>query len=1334
MKLKLLLLFLFVVSCGVLLKAQTTKPYNKLLITEARINGTVHNYIEVTNVGDETIDLKDFEIMKIVPWPTVVDGVAQNFSPSENDHFRLHQPDMYPNNAKMLAKRYLAPGKSFLIHGASDFAEEMWLKDPLHYSQRSTKIQVFTVADLILHVKEPNGVAPFDSVTPHWQFIEMWHGYCAVALRHHFINTEGEKDSMIIDQFNGNFDSANGTNVSTDDRGYDVAGVTRATNNSTLVRKFSVKQGISGEGVFSSHDANLAAATVQFTQAKGIDLTDSEWFPVPNQRGEEAWKAVYWTAGNHADILLDENLLKPKNPKVQVDLAARKITVPWGVRDNDSLMFQFEKRKALAWQYKLSGYSQADSGTISATPGDTLILYLAGANPQIVKFGIDVFPPTADDNIVIPKNGFDYTNMRYDPNWMQAYNAGWGRQGLEATDKVPGMDTIRGLNYATRIDTMYKYLEKAPKATWKVIPKSGVERPDLLTGDILRVTSESGKAKDYFVKLFPFRPSADAYISAITWPDMPSWFRGDIAEKAYGWKGDTIPGFSPSNLNYVIRIPAEIEGIPALIYHKQWLDSKVTVKRATSFTGTPESRTATFTSVAEDDSTTRVYTVRFEKEKDVENVQPWQGEPFISQWTYKDDWANDFLEIVNPGTDYLDMSHYMFVFAWGPEVESWGWNNSPTEYGNAYLKYVPGKKWVDESQWSVTPRILVPDLATNAVIGPGDVFVMANMASFRNTANGHMDKYLNEVDIEFRKNPWGVNVGGNNILNQWQGNWGGNIFMYKILNDSVVNGLKAATDRNDFELLEMLGNNNDGSAFAIAGRNHDAITGYYRKPGIYKPAGPERAIAKATYGTNKDDSEWYYRDWAYFQKLNYGWPAQITAISDGLGSHVMDEVTIYKSTVSSMVYKVSAGYGMNESIKGLTTGTTVTEFYQNILKANELQSLKVESGGVELAEAAAIKNGDVLTVLSADGKNTSKYILEVTATGLSANATLTSPTYTIEVTGTTGTVGGFKQGTLLKNIVAAVVVPSGATMTLVDENDAYMTLSKLNYDTAYVSVIATDKVYFEVIAENGTTKILYQLQPTSNPSDAYVTSDIYSVDQFASLIQFVPGGTSVSSLVLNVTPAPGATVVVFDKAGFVREQGDVYKDDKLIVTSADGKTTKAYYFSMLNFNVNRYLAYVISDDYLVNQVSFTITGPETLTISEFFNKLYPSYGATLSVIDKNGNANTSAKFNKGDKLLVTAADGLTTATYNISMITKAIDVTAETIKMYPNPTDGRVIVQGLTKGNRVRVINAAGITLRDVIVDNSTEYVSLSAQPAGIYVFVISNGDKFINIQKIVKK
>jgi len=511
------------------------------------------------------------------------------------------------------------------------------------------------------------------------------------------------------------------------------------------------------------------------------------------------------------------------------------------------------------------------------------------------------------------------------------------------------------------------------------------------------------------------------------------------------------------------------------------------------------------------------------------------------------------------------------------------------------------------------------------------------------------------------------------------------------------------------------------------------INSYIRKPNIYK--GNPQLLG--SFGTNEDNSEWIGRTMNYYIGLNYGWPDFILRICDGIGFQNMAEVTIYRSTVSSKVYKVSPGYGKKETIKGLTTGTTVAAFYNNIVKANELQTLKVKSAtiGNELAVGNTISKGDTLIVLSADSTNTSKYILDVTANGLNSDAVLTSATYSINVNGSIGTIGGFKQGTLLKNVFAGVVVPTGATLTITDANDAYMSLTKLNYDTAYVNVKATDNIYFEVIAENGTTKILYQLMPTSNPSDAYVTSDVYSIDQFGSLIQFIPTGTSVASLISNIIPAPGATIVIYDKASFTRQIGDVYKDDKLIVTSADGKSIKAYYFSMLNFHVNTYLAYVISDDYQIDQVNYTIVGPKTsTTLGEFYAKLYPSFGATLKVLDKNGNVSNLADLSLGDKLLVTAADGKSTALYTIDVDITSFKPIAELIKMYPNPTTDRVIINGLAKGNRVQVFNTIGITLRDVIVDKSTEYVSLSAQPAGIYVFVISSGEKFINIQKIIKK
>jgi len=1287
MKLKLLLLFLVVVGFGVLVKAQPIKPptqlYRHLVITEVLQSSTPDNYVEFTNMGDSTINLHEFEFAHVGPWDLPWNAPA-------NNHF-------------LLPAKMLAPGESWVIATAEVVSPRLWFKDPLHNSERLTKPEMFKLANQLLYVKE-NGATAKDTVTPYYSTMDGWGGRECWFLRHHFIkgvdeNGKNIMDSVVVDQTGGVFDQTGGYNSAGN---YDVAGVKSATQTCVLIRKASVKTG-----------------NIDFANGRGLDANDSEWIPVPYLSIYQ-WRAVFWTVGNQAKgAVLDDKTLVSKSGKEVVDIVNGTITVPWGVRRKDSIMYRFERKPGLAWAYDVST-NREDSAYVSTRTGDILTLYVCGDQATIKKFNITVNPPTASDNIVIPKCGMNFKNMAYDGN-SGAYG-GW-----QVTDGVKGMDTIRRVGFATRVDTLFKYLEKPAKASWKIITTNNEVRPDLKTGDKLQVTSENGKVKEYFLKLSKFVPSDNAYLSSITWPDMPAFFKGDVA-KSYGWAGDTIPSFNFSNRSYVVKIPADYDGIPALTYTKRQLNSKVQVTRAKTLNGTVEDRTVTFTVTAENDSTKLVYTVRFDKEKDYSLVQPWKGEPFFSQIVFQESWGKPWLEIVNPGTEPLDLSKYM-VFCSGASGIAGAFaenNSSTTTYSNAYAKYVPGKKWQDEASWTVQPRILENDLAVNAIVQPGDVFVMSQVAHTEDS----WKIYGKEIDVNFDAscNPWGFAMGWGNAIHGWTNL---NYYLYKITNDSVTNGLKPTTDINDFKLIDMFGKA-DGGNISVGGAAMNQLTGYWRKPAIYK-GNPEPG---GSLGTDWDNSEWTMKNDAYYWAHGYGWPDPIYRMVDGIGSHVMDEVTIYRSTVSSKVLKVSAGYSKNETIKGVKTGTTVTGFFDQLIKANPLQTLTVKStAGVVRAAADAVTNGDLLNVLSADSTNTSIYKVDVSTLGLSSDALLTSAKYTVNVTGSTATISGIKQRELLKNVVANVVVPAGATLTITDANDAYMTLQKLNYDSLYSAVLATDKVYFEVIAENGINKIVYQLTPTVNPSDAYATSDVYSVDQIGAVIQFVPDGTTVSSLLNNVYPSAGASILVYDKDGNVRNSGNIYRDDKLVVTSANHEVTKTYYFSILNFKAPQYLAFVLSDDYTIDQVKFAITIPSVGTdVNLFISKLYPSFEATVKVLNKNNVPSTLSTLANGDQLLVTAKDGLTTATYAIHFETKAIDPITESIKMYPNPTTDRVIIQGLTQGNRVQVFNSVGVTLRNVIVDQSTEYVSLAAQPAGIYIFVISSGDKFINIQKIVKK
>jgi len=1318
MKLKFLLLFLLVVGWSALTKAQTL-PYNHLLITEMYQGDTYLNYVEFTNMGDETIDLSNFEFGYIGAW-------TQAWTPDVNNSFRL-------------PKKMLAPGKSFLISTAYDYNPKMFGKDPRHFSERRTKPEFFKIADMLLHEAEAK-IQPTkgDSVTLFAGALQGWGGRETYYLRQFFYTKVDEtvtrKDSVIVDQIGGVFDESDGTNTG---GSYSVAGVTGATADDILIRKNSVKTGVAD----MDPATNAASAKLQFNATRGLDFADSEWIPVPMLGWDRIWRAVFWTAGNQVNAVLNANTLVSKTGKVNVDLAAGTITVPWGVRNDDSIMYQFVRKPGLAWKYDyhtaVEGtpeYAQAveDSAYISARTGDLLTLYVCGDQVTTKEFKIIALEATKDDNIVIPKNGFDYNAkpMQYG-QYIQPYS------GYRVTDGVKTIDSITHIDFATRVDTLLKYLEKPAKASCKIVFKSGITKPDLQTGDILRVTSENGKAKDYFLKLDKFFPSANAQLTSITWPDMPDFYEGDLATLD-GWKGDTIPSFSGGSHDYVVKIPAGYEGIPALAYTKEQLNSKVIVDRAKTLDGTVAERTVTWTVIAEDDSTKSVYTVRFSKTKDAENVQPWIAEPFFSQYTFREQWGNDFLEIVNPGTEPLDMSHYMIMSGGGIYADVLGWDNANTtdSWSKRFMKYVPGKQWQNEADWTVKPRILEPDLAVNSYVYPGDVFVLGNM---KVDGPWWWDETKHpatkEVDVQFsnRLNHWGLTEQWNRtVLPEWLN---ATMYLMKITNDSVINGDKAATDINDFELIDVFGGGN--WSWVIGGVNADQTRGWVRKPSVFKG----NTAYKGSFGTNKDDSEWIMQTPQQYYDLGYGWPNGDVAVSTGIGSHTMDDVNFYKSTVTSTKYKVSPGYGQKETIRGLITGTTVSTFYSNILKATPIETLTVKSRntGLELTEADAILNGDSLLVLSEDSTNLTKYILDVSAFGLNADARLTSTIYDLQETGSTGTIGGFSATnptTPLKDIVAGVTVPFGATLTLVDENDAYMTLSKLNFDSLYVDVVATDKIYFEVIAENGINKITYQLKPNTNPSDAFVTSDVYSVAQDIALIDFIPEGCTVGTLINNLTPAPGASITVYDKAGFVRTEGALYRDDKLVVTSADGTATKAYYFSMLNYKANTYLAFVLSDSYIVNQVTRTIMNVFIpTTVADFYTKVTPNLGASMKVIDKDGKVSTQTNLVVGDQLLVTAADGVTTTTYSIDLRTVGISNTVNaSIRIYPNPTTDKVIINGLTKGNRVRVINAAGITLRDVTVNISTEYVSLAAQPAGVYVFVISSGDQFINIQKVIKK
>ncbi len=1306
MKLK-FLLFTFLLWGG-FLSAQDyiyQDTINYLVISEARMTTPHQAYLELTNMGNKPVQLNQFHLGFWGGGSTIVDKKT-----SSRDY-------------RIPVDIVLQPGESYVFATAYDWNPTQYNLGRENVAEKHTQDNMWGVADYLVHMDEDGDDSedmvsrPLSSV-----FSEQWGpGMNGMYIEQHFANG----DSIVIDQVGGMFIGPGGTqlNRTAGLEGYDVAGVYKATGNCYLIRRNVVKTG-----------------NLDFANARGVGMEDSEWIPI--RIHGSAWRLAPWTIGNHGDYNLDANTLE--SDVIEVDFANKKLTVPWGVRRGDDIMSYFKQKPGIAWEYIMS--ATADSLTHAAQTGDKLNIYVCGNDVDFATFEIVVKNPAANANMLVPVTNEDPTG-----GWRNAVEngiLGWPR----ITKNAPAMDTIwgarGGIPYATRVDSLLETLQKPSNAKWEIVYKSGEAKPDLANGDKIKVIAQDGSVKEYFIKVNPYRASTNSSLSAIQWPDIPEFYKG-----IFGWIGDTIPGFSPRVYNYTVEVPLMVEGVPALAATKMDVNAKLEVKRAKNLAGGASDRTVNFIVTAEDDTTISNYSVVLSKEKNPENLQPYRAEPFISEVCFNMGWqGNDFLEIVNPGNLPLDLSDYMLI---GDNIINPADAISQTNENDwlmRYEKYIPGYKWPNQLDWPVNPYIAKLDVSVNAIVMPGDVFTLGAvnkeqpyMCSEGWAPPGQLDvQFFNgQSDCNVWKNQWGEDVHADGtpmskFFNQ-------HIFLFKILNDSIKKGLKPATDPNDFELIDVVGMG-ESKNWTVGGKGINNPFSIVRKSNIYKG----NPIPGESLGVvSEDDVEWDVYNIPYWNSRGYGWPARMILVAQDLGKHFMESPTQYMSTVSSVVYKVSEGYSMNEQIKGMKTGTTVSEFLGNIIKANEKQSLKVtRNGDTELPLTEMLKINDVLTVISADSTNTTKYVLDVTEQGLSSNAILTSSRYSITIQTQpksaesstedgSATITGFEYGTSLRTVVNNVVVPAGASMTVINGQGAYVPLKQLNFDTVYVNNTVNANTYFEVTAENGITRILYKLIPQSSESDAFVTSDMYSVVQKDLVIEYVPRGITVQNFLAHLVPSFGATMKVVDKKGFERIDGTVADDDKVVVTSSDKKKTVVYHISKLATLYTpktTYLAYILSNIYPIDQVEYKVFGVSgTAPISEFFANIKVAAGATAVIVNKDGVQKTSGDIDGTDMVKVTSADGKINVMYSFGQLTKTDWVNASQIELYPNPTNGMLNVTGVERGQRIQVYNSLGTAIVDYHVEKSHELISIDQHPAGMYLIVISNKNRLLGKYKAIK-
>jgi hypothetical protein len=1295
-KLKLLLVALLF-GCMVGLTAQEVP---KLIFTEWAFVGT-DAYIELTNMGDTPINLNDFRIQKY--WGGGQSGSKNPYSETISKwgiplRELLEINDIANDSMLASGESFVVAAKAEGIGGTPNYFTVH--REPLleisdahvfmvEYSLPPETPDIFTGGFIVRGDKEPTYL---------WYYLP-------------------EGDSIAVDAFNNGIDPETGTSVGPTS----IAGIEEANILNAFARK-----------------ANITTGNLNWDLARGTDLTDSEWLPMPYDNMNANWNpSVFTTIGSHGDYSIDFD-----SETLTIDHTNKTITVPWGYRKatlgtsgthSYGIVDEINFGPGMSYWYQ----EYADSSSSACQIGDTLEIYAFGNDREKEKYSI--VPAAAEDNNakVLPKRFRDEQEEGSGSYvWSNSNDRRWTQRVSElytVSEGVPVMDTISGVAFATRTDSLMAYLEKAPEATVSFVFVDGQDRVDLKDGDILRVTAGDGSTtKDYYLALYAIDKSDNAQLESITWPDLPF--------EMEGWKHDTIPFFSPTVMLYNITVPYGMKNLPALAVSTESANSYVKIENATSLSGSQIDRTSLITVTSQDSSKVNAYMVIFSAERLEEDNQPFFAEPIISEVTVPQGWPF-FIEIANVGNQDIDLSKYLFMSSWNSNpavgIESYMDTDSLASYDKRYSKYIPGYKYGSYQEWLENPGTVKLDPDIDPILPAGECFVMAKFWGQYNDPTHWLKLDMELFDMFWTDEPM-EDIHGEVLGRQGNtaaGNLGWTSWIFKIKPDSaagIYDGTTSISDIGDYTLIDRLGAGN-GEKWTVAGRddrNFQAVT-MRKKPGAYLP----NTEIYGGFGTNAEDSDWTVDFWQENPEP-IGNGAKIQLMWNDTKNYSHDPITFYMSTVSSQAYIVDDGYEGDLEIIGVLANTSLTDLGSNLIKNDDGQVFKVLSqatAGDTLLAADIIAQGDTLLVISANGNNMTKYILNIGA--LDNDAVLVAKDgsdYVVDITGQTGTITGVVFESTLNDILSKLEKPELALLNVWDADHILVPSKEMNLsDTTYKETIFTGGLFFEVIAQNN-SKITYELLSGVTSSDAWLSSNKYTVNQENKVMYDVPEEVTVEIFMSNIFAAGGASIELLDIAEFNRDSGYIALDDIIRVTSEDASTVVDYTLRFIGFVLSGE-AFVTSDVYDVNTDEASLGSvPAYTDVSVFLANVKLAPGAIMVLKDAAEAEKESGEMLTGDILSVTSEDGLNTVNYIVDVLLSTELSLLESVKVYPNPVSTILNITGLKKQTKVELISVTGQVLRVEMTSDQTYVMDMSSQESGYYILRISDMDHNTRLFSIV--